>query len=146
MDITRLNHELIQEKRNTYNCWGLTLYLLGITVKPIWLDREEIELFIKSSTKNVKRNKEYEFQSKENDLIVLYYNEKICHTGIIDSTGCVIEKNGEGSIKIRSQEQCSKSFPRAMREIKRLKKNYKKLFRQSLNKNHRLYKYNFIKE
>jgi hypothetical protein len=142
----RLDHTSIQEKRNKYNCWGLTLYLLRITVKPIWIDQEEIKLFIKCSTKKVKRNKDYEFDYQENDLIIFYYKNDVCHTGIIDSNGEIIEKNGEGSVKIQSQEKCSNAFPRAYHEIKRLKKNYKQLFLKNLKKNHRLYKYNFIKE
>ena len=84
-----------------FNCWGATLFVLGIVEELYWVENSEIEEFIDNETEEVDKK-----DIRAGDVLVLYYggSSRISHTAIFISKIKLFHKPGNGNSEFTSEK------------------------------------------
>lgn len=82
-------HENGQRGNSSFNCWGATLFVLGVIKDLYWADNEEIADFVDEHTYKVNK-------PKSGDLLILRYTEggRIMHSGLYIDSSTIFHKRG----------------------------------------------------
>jgi len=84
-----------------FNCWGATLFVLGVNDELYWADNDEITQFIEEETEEVKDKKNIQ----EGDILILYYPQstRISHSAVYISKRKLFHKVGGNESEFTSK-------------------------------------------
>ena len=82
-----------------FNCWGSTLYLLGLSDKLEWVERGMMDRFLHHKTKKVDKSK-----IMRGDIFAMWHRGYLEHTAVYLGNGRYFQKRGSNTSEITSKK------------------------------------------